>query len=109
MRTYGEMPASHAVLLEELIRLEEFFIKGRINIPPLLQSKGLVSMAHDYYQIFMEEEGERLIGMAIGITPDYFKGPIHDHMEKDAIFNQVIYQLEGTHAIDLMITLGYKD
>lgn len=109
MRTFGEMPVSHAVLLEELIKLEEFFIKGRSGIPALIQSKGLVSMAHDYYQIFMEEEGERLIELAVKVTPDYFKGPIYDHMQKDALFNQVVYQMEGTRAMDLMVTLGYRD
>ena len=108
MRTFGEMPVAHAVLLEELIKLEEFFTRGKDQIPDIMQSRGLVSMAHDYYQIYMEEEGERLIVMAVETTPDYFQRGIYDHMEKDAAFNQLIYQLEGTRALDLMITLGYR-
>jgi len=108
MRTFGDIPENHVILLKELIRLEEWFYEFADTIPLLSVGKGLTCIAHDYYAVFMEEEGERLLRLANVYCPGYFKGPILVHIEKDKDFARLINSLRKTEVLDVMISMGFS-
>lgn len=109
MRAYGDIPEKHLIIVKDLIKMENFFHQEKDQIRPIMRAKGLLCMAHDYYMMYMEEEAERLLGIAIEHSPGYFRGPIYDHMKTDAEFHQIVYELENTDAILLMKKFGYRE
>jgi hypothetical protein len=66
-------------------------------------------MAHDYYQLDMEEEGDRFIDRAEKLYPGYFRGPIFEHAEKDADYCQLVRQLQETLGLEIMKAFGFDD
>lgn len=50
-------------------------------------------MAHDWYQIDMEEEGNRLLLKAEQVCPGYFKGPVIQHQLENPNFDRLIKNL----------------
>lgn len=109
MKYFGDISEKDRLLIKELTKLENWFDEYQSDIRPILASKGLLCLAHDYYDIYMEEEGERLIMRAEAISPGYFKGTIYRHIEEDASFAKLIDQMRGMMALDVMISLGFKD
>lgn len=108
MKVYGDIPADHLELLRELETLELWFNEYGSGIPKLSVAKGMTCMAHDYFKIEMEEEGERLLKNAEKHYPGYFKDPIRAHVKKDKEFAQLVKQLKDTLALDIMVSLGFK-
>lgn len=53
-----------------------------------------VCMAHDWYQMDMEEEGNRLLMKAERICPGYFVGPMIEHQRENDGFDTVIRNLK---------------
>lgn len=108
MKYYGDMPAEHVDLVKQLQALEDWFTKQGEGIPALSASKGFVAMAHDYYTLYMEEEGDRLIDMAEDSYPGYFEGSIHYHMDKDSDYKKLVKALESSLGFGLMLSYGYR-
>lgn len=50
-------------------------------------------MAHDWYQLDMEEEGSRLLLKAEAACPGYFAGPVVQHQKENPNFDQLIKNL----------------
>jgi hypothetical protein len=109
MKTFGDLPEKDATLFKELVRLEEWFHEHGDTVPLLSVGKGLTCIGHDYYAIYMEEEGERLLKLANVYCPGYFKGPILVHIEKDKDFAKLINNLKKMEAVDVMISMGFEN
>jgi len=50
-------------------------------------------LAHDWFQLDMEEEGNRLVLKAEAVCPGYFKGPVIQHQLENPGFDTVIKNL----------------
>ena len=109
MKYFGDIPAKHLELLRELLSLEELVNDKLKDFSSLALAKGFVSISHDYYNMDMEEEGDRLIQRAENCHGGYFKKPIHIHMEKDPLFNILVHRLKDTLGYDLIKSLGFED
>lgn len=108
MKYYGDIPESDKKLIQELVTLESWFNEGNIPIPPLTAAKGFVAMSHDYYEMYLDEEGERLLNRAETCYSGYFKGPIQEHMSKCSDFNSLIKNMIKGDALKTMESLGFK-
>lgn len=108
MKYYGDIPVAHLEILKDLEMLEAWFNKNQNRISPLMASRGMVLMAHDYYSMDMEEEGDRFLRLADTISPGYFKGPILCHMEEFKEVWQIVEQLKKTLGLELMVKLGFE-
>lgn len=109
MKTYGDIPAHDRDLILQLEALETWFYEHGKELPSLSIAKGFSCIAHDYYSIFMDEEGERLLKFADKRCPGYFETAIHYHVAKDKEFAILVENLKKTSALKLMESLGYED
>lgn len=108
MKYYGDVPADHLELAKELETLEIWFLEHGERIPLLSAAKGYVCMACDYYSIYFDEEGDRLLKAADKICPGYFKAPILAQMAKDALFTHLIEQIKASEVgMETMVSLGF--
>lgn len=108
MKYYGDIPASDRKLINELIALEKWFDEGALPIPEILAAKGFTAMSHDYYEMYLDEEGERLLNRAEKCYPGYFKHTIQVHMDKCPDFNSLIAAMKKNEALEVMKSLGFK-
>ena len=108
MRTYGDIPEHHRVLLSELETLEKWFQENGKQISTLAAAKGFTCMGHDYFMMDQDEEGERLLDMAEKSHPGYFRSDIHFHIKRDEIYATLIRQMEEGIGLDKMVELGYE-
>ena len=109
MKTHGDIPPHHLAIMEELEELEEFFRSHKEDLPPTDIAKGMVCIAHDWYEMYMEEEGERLLKAAEKYSPGYFKLPILIHAERDWQYALLVRQLTETIGLKTMIALGFTE
>jgi len=107
MKYYGDIPKSHRILINELESLEKWFKKHGDTLPLLSAAKGYVCMAHDWYSMDIEEEGERCLKAADAICPGYFKAPILSQAKRDADFAYLLSRLEYGLGLDVLLSLGY--
>lgn len=108
MKTFGEISAHDLAVLKELEFLEDWIHRHGQKIAPNMKARGMTCIAHDYFFIEMEEEGERMIKAAERFCPGYFKGPIYDHAQKDKEFAVILEELKTSMGLDLMISLGFN-
>jgi hypothetical protein len=110
MKKYGgDFPKEHLDLIKELEELELWFDEQGSTVPTVMASKGFTCMAFDYYKMYLDEEGERLLKRADAAYPGYFKLAIHTHVVKDYDFAILVAELIRTPAIDSMHSLGFKE
>ena len=64
-------------------------------------------MAHDYYAMWMDEEGARLLAQAEAYHRGYFKGPIYEHVSSDGAYDFLVESLKNTTGIKLMRSFGF--
>jgi len=108
MRYFGDIPASHLERAKELQSLEDWFNK-QTNIPPDKAAKGLTCIAHDYYYIEFDEEGDRLLKMVEKVFPGYFTDMVYHQAIKDGEFAQLLEQLCESMGLETMKSLGFID
>jgi hypothetical protein len=109
MKTYGDIPQDHEDLIKELGVLLDYLILNKDALPHLAYSKCMTSVAHDYFAMDMEEEGEKYLKFAADHSPGYFMAPVLCEMEKDPIFTHLISDLkENPFALKAMIGLGFE-
>lgn len=110
MKLYGgDIPKEDLVVLEGLIESEKWFNDHGSTINPAVGAKAFVCLAHDYYDIEMEEEGDRLLLRAEKLYPGYFMAAIRIHAELDPEFSCLVRQIKETLALPLMRSLGFSD
>ena len=95
MRSFGDLSEKHKKLTEELYKYERILdTKDAQNgMSKEDRAKCYVCVAHDFYQMDMEEEGERLILKAEKVCPGYFKGPVIQHQKESPDFDNIIKNL----------------
>ncbi len=94
-------------MMDELEEMERLFEEYRNEFDKDQSAMGLVSMAHDWYGIHCDEEGDRLLHKAERLCPGYFKSTIHKHIKNNLDFAQLVMNLHSLSGYDLMKTFGY--
>ena len=93
MKLYGDIPEADKVLIREMEELE-LVVDTNTNMDNLIKSKLYVCLAHDYMDLHIEEEMERLLNKAESATPGYFKEKAVKHAETDPKFAWLVTNLQ---------------
>lgn len=95
MKLLGDVPEEHKELAKQLLETENYFDQKDLEhlVANEIRAKAYVCLAHDWYQIGCEEEGEKLLLKAEKVCPGYFKEIMVKHTEEDSDFNLVVKQL----------------
>lgn len=110
MKAYGDIPQFHADLIKEISTLLEYLMLNKDALPNLMFSKCMTSIAHDYFQMDMEEEGEKYLKLAANHSPGYFIAPIICEMKKDKLFDHLVTNLaDNPFALKTMSMLGFEN
>lgn len=109
IRYYGDIPQRDLDLVKELKEQEIWFNINGSTIAPLLAAKAFVCLAHDYYSVYFDEEGERLLRLADKHYSGYFSDAIYTHMVKDYEFAHLIKNLQRSLGLLVMVSLGFAD
>jgi hypothetical protein len=88
----GNLPLDKREHAEELTKLE-IEVSQSFQIPKEQMAKVFVCLAHDWYQMDVEEQGQRLLEKAEAVCPGYFKETIIQHRLQDKNFETVIQNL----------------
>lgn len=109
MKTYGDIPQKHADLIKEIDTLLEFLMLNKDALPHLSFSKCMTSIAHDYFQMDMEEQGEKYLKLAAEHSLGYFVAPVFSQMKQDPLFDTLILNLrDNPFALKTMNELGFE-
>lgn len=90
LKLVGDVPKEHRELAKELRDLEKFFDELSCPLPKEERARGYVAMAHDWYRMGADEEGEKLLLKANKVCPGYFKNEINDHVKESEDFALVV-------------------
>lgn len=107
-KMHGDVTPEQRALLAGLEEYEAWMNEREDALPPEAQAKMCVALAHDWYDLGLDEEGNRLLNRAEAAFPGYFKGPIYDHMLQDSDYYRVVKQLQAVIATDILNALGIK-
>lgn len=88
MKLLGDVPEEHQEIAEELIEYEKTLDNDNYSVEKKAQS--CVCLAHDWYQIGMEEEGARLLKRAEEFYPGYFKKKMIQHTVESKEFDKIV-------------------
>jgi len=106
MIPYGDIPEKDRQIIKEILILESWLEKYKSGLPTLSIAKSMVCLAHDWYVVHMEEEGDRFLNKAEELCPGYFTAPISIQMKNDPEFRLLVRQMKDTLGWDFMIYLG---
>lgn len=106
-KLYGDVSEKEKKLAEGLEEHESWLDKKK-DVPALIAAKMLVCLAHDWYDLAMDDEGERLLTKADKICPGYFRKAIVDQTIEDPEFAYLILNLQRLIATDILSVLGTK-
>jgi hypothetical protein len=74
MKLVGDVSEEHKKLAEDLEEMERYFDGAASRgIRSSIVAKGFVCLAHDWYKMGSDENGERLLEKAELVFPNYFK------------------------------------
>lgn len=107
MIPYGDIPQKDRDIIKEVLLLESWLNKYKSGLPILSVAKAMVCLAHDWYTVHMEEEGDKFLNKAEELCPGYYIAPILIQMKNDPEFYRLVYQLKNTLGWDFMISLGF--
>lgn len=88
MKLAGDVSKEDREMAEELDSFEHLIDQDTYDNDRKAQM--YVSLAHDWYQLEADEEGDRLLLKADKVFPGYFKGKVLEHQQEDEIFDTVI-------------------
>ena len=103
MKFFGDLNQKERVLVEELIQMERYFEEHKYS--KSLSAKAFISLAHDWYSLHIEEEGERLLLKAAKIDPGYFSDTMSKHMSEDKEYEILVRSLTHRMAELLLVKL----
>lgn len=89
MKLLGDVPEHHRDLADALERAEKDVDEDKL-LPKSRKAQIYTCLAHDWYDISVEEEGNRLLLKAEATFPGYFKDIVVQHMLEDENFQLVI-------------------
>lgn len=107
-KMYGDVTDQDKQLATALEAAERWLDKSPEEVIAELKAKFYVCWAHDWYEMGMDEEGERLLGKAQCVYPTYFSNKIVQQAKEDPEFAFLITRLQEIIAIDIMLALGVK-
>lgn len=89
MRASGDLTARQRKLSAELSKFELKVDKHK-KMPPEQKAKAYVCMAHDWYEMDMEEKGNQVLVKAERVCPGYFAGPVAEQQRENADFDLLV-------------------
>jgi len=89
MKLIGDVPEHHRILAASLEDAEREADNDTL-MPDELKAQICVCLAHDWFDISVEEEGSRLLAKAEAYCPGYFKHKILEHTKDDAHYSIVV-------------------
>lgn len=92
MRNPGDMPDEHRSLATALL-LQETIVGQDGSLSKEEKAQGYTCLAHDWYDIDLEEEGNRLLLKAEAECPGYFKTTINQQTKADSMFAFLVERL----------------
>jgi|SRR5581483_5210771 len=102
----GDVPEEHKNLALALSGYEK-----EVNDDPFLplerKAQSYVCLAHDWYQLGMDEEGGRLLLRAEQISPGYFKEKMLEHASENKDFALVVKNI--TIELMFLVTSQLKE
>jgi len=90
---YGDVPEQDRELVKNLIEMEASFKEKEGFFPPADVATGYVCLAHDYYEVGLDEKGAELLERAEKACPGYFKNQISKYIESDPDFEYLVQNL----------------
>jgi hypothetical protein len=90
---HGDVPKEYLDLVEELQEMEEHFDLNPSFYGPAMVARMYTCIAHDYYDIGLEERGHELLLKADKACPDYFTDQIIKDVEGDSNFAYLVESL----------------
>lgn len=97
IQMYGDVPETYKQLAKDLLEQEVLFDSSK-GIPVNIIAKAYVCMAHDWYQIGMDEKGTQLLAKADQVCPGYFDNHMvqdaQDHADYAELVNNIAAQLK---------------
>jgi hypothetical protein len=103
----GDVSEEHKKLAKELEELESI-LDTKVELPKSILSKMFVCLAHDWFEISVDEEGHRMIEKAEKTCPGYFNEVIHRHQKEDPRFELICKNLKSELAVLLLTDLVNK-
>lgn len=91
MKLLGDVPEEHKKLAVNLEQMEQYFDGAKVTTD--IAAKGFVCLAHDWFQIGVEDEGNRLLVKAERICPGYFKNVMVQQTLEDKEFSYLVKSL----------------
>lgn len=108
MKLYGNVPPEDRILAEQLEETEKWFVDNKEHIAPPMRAMGLTSLAHTWYSMGMDEEGDRILMSVETYAPGYFKKQVFDHVASSEAFSIAYEDLRNNLAPELMDLLSPK-
>ena len=84
----GDVSEEHRELAKELADFEKQIESGKFPLEKKAQM--YVCLAHDWYQIGLEEEGSRFLKKADATYPRYFENVMMAQAEQDPAFAKLV-------------------
>lgn len=104
MKLFGDVSERDRELAEELDRLEAD-ITSEVNIGKDIVAKACVCLAHDWYLMGVDEEGNRLLEKAEKYFPGYFKELMIKQTLEDPRFDYLVKGLTSELAMIILYRL----
>lgn len=89
MKLSGDVSQKDKDIANELEQFEKI-VDSDIVCPVERLAQIYVCLAHDWYKLSCEEEGNRLLLKAEKICPGYFKSTVIEHQKEDKDFDIVV-------------------
>lgn len=106
MKLHGDITKEDRELAEQLDLFEQNI--GNDTYPNERKAQLYTCLAHDWYQMGVEEEGNRLLLKAERIFPGYFKDTVIKHQLEDDTFDLIIKNITSELARMLVDSVSRK-
>lgn len=106
MKLAGDVSKEDRELAEQLDLFEQDI--GNDTYPNERKAQLYACLAHDWYQMGMEEEGNRLLLKAEKVFPGYFKDTVIKHQLEDDTFDLIIKNITSELARMLVDNVSRK-
>lgn len=101
MKLVGDVPEEHRELAAALDKAESDIDTDKL-LPDSRKAQVYTCLAHDWYDICVEEEGNRLLLKANKVFPGYFNAMVVQHMSEDENFELVVRNITS-ELIQIMV------
>lgn len=105
MKLLGDVPLEHKLLAAELEEWEATVVSNA-KLPPDQAAKFFTCLAHDWYAMGCEEEGNRLLEASEKVCPGYFRGIMLQQTLEDSSFDYLVKRLSSLLAWTLVSRLA---